>query len=335
MPPSACRYWISALAIARFHAGSAFATSNICPVRRFTDLLPWGAGTPSISSSYTAASNHFQVGRGAPRVGTPRMVGSEGRATGIADARHRLLRRLLSGPRRLLRLTLGLSAELVLLPGPRVRLLALRGALALLGCLLGLSAPRVALLGLLPLLGVAGDVALLVSALRCAALAPVDLLRLRRRVLRRRPDLVHVQLDRRALVALTIRERPLLETALSDDPRPLLERFADVLRRVAPDRTAQEQRLLVLPLPGLPVELPRRRSDRERCDRDTRLGEAQFRIGGQIPDNANDGVVRHQATSFLVVARCVCTCGPMMSSMTPRTMSRAVDAGVSSPRLTA
>src|SRR5699024_12643934 len=50
-------------------------------------------------------------------------------------------------------------------------------------------------------------------------------------------------------VALTIRERPLLETALSDDPRPLLERFADVLRRVAPDRTAQEQRLLVLPLP--------------------------------------------------------------------------------------
>src|SRR5699024_1700997 len=250
MPPSECRYWISALAIARFHAGSAFATSNICPVRRFTDLLPWGAGTPSISSSYTAASNHFQVGRGAPRVGTPRMVGSEGRATGIADARHRLLRRLLSGPRRLLGLALGLSA-------PR-------------GALLGLSAPRGALLGLLPLLGVAGDVALLVSALRCAALAPVDLLRLRRRVLRRRPDLVHVQLDRRALVALTIRERPLLETALSDDPRPLLERFADVLRRVAPDRTAQEQRLLVLPLPGLPVELPRRRSDRERCDRDTR-----------------------------------------------------------------
>src|SRR5699024_7574748 len=156
-----------------------------------------------------AASNHFQVGRGAPRVGTPRMVGSEGRATGIADARHRLLRRLLSGPRRLLGPALGLSA-------PR-------------GALLGLSAPGGALLGLLPLLGVAGDVALLVSALRCAALAPVDLLRLRRRVLRRRPDLVHVQLDRRALVALTIRERPLLETALSDDPRPLLERFADVL----------------------------------------------------------------------------------------------------------
>src|SRR5699024_11546445 len=71
-------------------------SSDVCssdlfllPVRRFTDLLPWGAGTPSISSSYTATSNHFQVGRGAPREGTPRMVGSEGRATGIADARHR------------------------------------------------------------------------------------------------------------------------------------------------------------------------------------------------------------------------------------------------------
>src|SRR5699024_1158593 len=208
-PPSECRYWISALAIARFHAGSAFATSNICPVRRFTDLLPWGAGTPSISSSYTAASNHFQVGRGAPRVGTPRMVGSEGRATGIADARHRLLRRrLLPGPRGLLGLALGLSAPL------------LGSALAL----LGLSAPRVALLGLLALRGVAGDVALLVAALRGAALATVDLVRLRHRVLRRRPDLVHVQLDRRALVALTVRERPLLETALGDDPRPLLER---------------------------------------------------------------------------------------------------------------
>src|SRR5699024_4950902 len=118
-------------------------------------------------------------GAGRPACGAPRMVGSEGRATGIADARHRLLRRLLSGPRRLLGLALGLTAPL-----------------ALLGRLLGLSAPRGALLGLLPLLGVAGDVALLVSALRCAALAPVDLLRLRRRVLRRRPDLVHVQLDR-------------------------------------------------------------------------------------------------------------------------------------------
>src|SRR5699024_6189862 len=184
MPPSECRYWISALAIARFHAGSAFATSNICPVRRFTDLLPWGAGTPSISSSYTAASNHFQVGRGAPRVGAPRVVGSERRATGIADARHRLLRRLLSGPRRLL--GLGLSAPL------------LGSALAL----LGLSAPRVALLGCLlglrrvaALLRVAGNVALrrlLIAALHAAV--ALDLVRLRHRVLRRRPDLVHVQL---------------------------------------------------------------------------------------------------------------------------------------------
>src|SRR5699024_2235324 len=327
MPPSECRYWISALAIARFHAGSAFATSNICPVRRFTDLLPWGAGTPSISSSYTAASNHFQVGRGAPRVGAPRVVGSERRATGIADARHRLLRRLLSGPRGLLGLALGLSAPL------------LGSALAL----LGRSAPRVALLGCLlglrraaALLRVAGNVALRrppTSALHAAV--ALDLVRLRHRVLRRRPDRVHVQLDRRALVALTVRERPLLETALGDDPRPLLERLGHVLRRVAPDRAAQEQRLLVLPLPGLPVELPRRRSDRERCDRDTRLGEAQFRVGGQVADDRDSGVVRHQATSFLVVARCVCTCGPMISSMTPRTMSRAVDSGVSSPRLTA
>src|SRR5699024_6229027 len=190
MPPSECRYWISALAIARFHAGSAFATSNICPVRRFTDLLPWGAGTPSISSSYTAASNHFQVGRGAPRVGAPRVVGSERRATGIADARHRLLRRLLSGPRRLLGLALGLSAPL------------LGSALAL----LGLSAPRVALRGLLALLRVAGNVALLVAALRSAATAPVDLVDLRRCVLHRDTDLIGLHLDHRPLIALAIRE---------------------------------------------------------------------------------------------------------------------------------
>src|SRR5699024_12816741 len=86
MPPSECRYWISALAIARFHAGSAFATSNICPVRRFTDLLPWGAGTPSISSSYTATSNHFQVGRGAPRVGRPAWADQEGGPPGSPTA---------------------------------------------------------------------------------------------------------------------------------------------------------------------------------------------------------------------------------------------------------
>src|SRR5699024_495055 len=233
------------------------------PVHRFAALGSRNAFDQQFVHRYLQS---LPGGAGRPACGAPRMVGSEGRATGIADARHRLLRRLLSGPRRLLGLALGLTAPLALL-GRLLGLSAPRGAL------LGLSAPRGALLGLLPLLGVAGDVALLVSALRCAALAPVDLLRLRRRVLRRRPDLVHVQLDRRALVALTIRERPLLETALSDDPRPLLERFADVLRRVAPDRTAQEQRLLVLPLPALPVELPRRRSDRERCDRDARLGE--------------------------------------------------------------
>src|SRR5699024_11231540 len=153
------------------------------------------------------------------------MVGSEGRATGIADARHRLLRRrLLPGPRGLLGLALGLSAPL------------LGSALAL----LGLSAPRVALLGCLlglrrvaALLRVAGNVALrrlLIAALHAAV--ALDLVRLRHRVLRRRPDLVHVQLDRRALVALTVRERPLLETALGDDPRPLLERLGHVLRRV-------------------------------------------------------------------------------------------------------
>src|SRR5699024_11573631 len=172
--PSECRYWISALDIARFHAGSAFATSNICPVRRFTDLLPWGAGTPSISSSYTAASNHFQVGRGAPRVGAPRVVGSERRFV----REPALLRCLLSGPRRLLGLALGLSAPL-----------------ALLGRLLGLSAPRVALRGLLALLRGAGNVALLVAALRGAAPATIDVVDLRRMLLHRNTVLMGIHLS--------------------------------------------------------------------------------------------------------------------------------------------
>src|SRR5699024_9042770 len=288
--------------------------------------LPWGAGTPSISSSYTATSNHFQVGRGAPRVGTPRMVGSGGRATGIADARHRLLRRLLSGPRRLLGLALGLSAPL------------LGSALAL----LGLSAPRVALLGCLlglrrvaALLRVAGNVALLVAALRSAATAPVDLVDLRRCVLHRDTDLIGLHLDHRPLIALAIRELGLLQRPRDNDPNTLLgQGLSDVLRLVAPHVAAHEKRLAVFPLIRLLVERPRRLRDGEVRDCDARLREPQFSRGGRVPDNGGYWFSGH--ASFLSdVARCVCTNGPMMSSMTPRTMSRDIDRGHSSPRLTA
>src|SRR5262249_10921219 len=70
----------------------------------------------------------------------------------------------------------------------------------------------------------------------------------------RRADLVDLHLAHRALLALTGFERPLYQPALHDDPEAALQRLGGVLAQLPPRRAAQEQRLAVLPLPGLPVE---------------------------------------------------------------------------------
>src|SRR5699024_321849 len=77
-------------------------------------------------------------------------------------------------------------------------------------------------------------------------------------------DLVDVQLDHGALLALTGLEAALLEPSLHDHPHAAGERFGDVLRGLTPDAAAQEQRFAVHPLTALTVEPARSAGHRER-----------------------------------------------------------------------
>src|SRR4051794_20523766 len=79
-----------------------------------------------------------------------------------------------------------------------------------------------------------------------------------RGVPQRGADLVDLQLDDGALLAFLGLERALLEPAGHEDPRAAGQRLGDVLRRLAPDVAAEEQRLAVLPLLRLAVEGARR-----------------------------------------------------------------------------
>src|SRR5690242_8537217 len=96
-----------------------------------------------------------------------------------------------------------------------------------------------------------------------AAATAADLVDLGRGVAQRGPDLVDLELDDGALLAFLRLERPLLEAALHDDAGAAGQGLGDVLRRLAPDVAAQEQRLAVLPLAGLPVERARGGRDGE------------------------------------------------------------------------
>src|SRR5919107_1715581 len=67
-------------------------------------------------------------------------------------------------------------------------------------------------------------------------------------VLHRRSDLVHVDLEDGALLALAGLVGPRLEAARDDDPHAAGQRLGGVLGRLPPYRAVQEQRLAVLPL---------------------------------------------------------------------------------------
>src|SRR5690606_15080608 len=62
---------------------------------------------------------------------------------------------------------------------------------------------------------------------------------------------------------------------------------------LAPDGAAHEQRLAVLPLVALAVELTGGRRDREVRDRGAGGGEAQLRVPGQVADHGDEGVASH------------------------------------------
>src|SRR3954471_2607253 len=108
-----------------------------------------------------------------------------------------------------------------------------------------------------------------------------------------RADLVDLELDDGALLAFLRVEGALLEPAADDDARTAGQRLGDVLGRLAPDVAAEEQSLAVLPLLRLTVEGPRCRRHGEVGDGSARRREAQFRIGGQVADDGDDGFTGH------------------------------------------
>ena len=126
-----------------------------------------------------------------------------------------------------------------------------------------------------------------------AAAAAAGLVDLGGGVLQARADLVDLELDHGALLALTGLERTLLEPSADDYARAASQALGHVLGGLPPDVAAKEQRFAVLPLVGLTVEHARRRRDREVRDGRARRRETQFGVGGQVSDNRDDSVTSH------------------------------------------
>src|SRR5690606_16726448 len=69
------------------------------------------------------------------------------------------------------------------------------------------------------------------------------------------------------------------------------------LGRLPPHVAVQEERLAVLPLAGLAVQVAGGGGDPELGHRRPRRGEAQLRIVGEVPDQGDGGVSCHGALS--------------------------------------
>ena len=106
-------------------------------------------------------------------------------------------------------------------------------------------------------------------------------------------DLVDVDLERGALLALAGLPGAGPHPAVDDHPRALLERLGDVLGRLPPDRAAEEHGLAVLPLVGLLVERARRGGHGEVGHRRAGRGEAQLGVVGEVADDGDDGLACH------------------------------------------
>ena len=116
--------------------------------------------------------------------------------------------------------------------------------------------------------------------------------------LQARPDLLDVDLEDGALLTLAGLVGARLQSTRDDHPHAAGQRLGRVLGRLPPDRTVQEQGLLVLPVVGLPVEGARRRGDGEVRHGRTRGGEAQLGVSGEVADHGDRGFACHvQASS--------------------------------------
>src|SRR6202161_2634480 len=158
------------------------------------------------------------------------------------------------------------------------------------------AAPRVfACRGAATTLGgrLAGASAAATTEATTATAAAAGLVHLGRGVLQARPDLVDLELDHGALLALTGLERTLLEPSAGDHARAAGQALGYVLGSLPPDVAAEEQRFAVLPLVGLAVEHAGRRRDGEVRDGRARRREPQFGVRGQVSDDCDDGVTSH------------------------------------------
>ena len=110
------------------------------------------------------------------------------------------------------------------------------------------------------------------------------------RVPQRGTDIVHLDLIDGSLLAFLGLVRPLPQPPGDDDPHPALQALGDVLRRLAPHVTGQEQAVAVLPLPGGVVPEPRRRGHPEPRHRLSRRGETQLRIVDEVARDRDLGI---------------------------------------------
>src|SRR4051812_37081064 len=121
---------------------------------------------------------------------------------------------------------------------------------------------------------------------------------LRRGVAQRRPYLVDLELDDRALLTLLGVVRAAAEAAADDHAGATGERLGDVLRRLPPHRAAHEEGLAVLPLVRLAVEVAGGAGDGEVRDGSTGRCEPQLGIVGEVADDGDDGLAGHAEPAF-------------------------------------
>ena len=138
--------------------------------------------------------------------------------------------------------------------------------------------------------GVPALIALPVAATAAATLSAGDL---GRRVAEGRTDLVDINLEHGALLALAGLVAARLQPARDDDAGALGQGLGHVLGVLAPHRTVEEHGVAVLPLVRLTIERAGGRRDGEVRDSGPVGREAELRIGGEIADDRDGGFACH------------------------------------------
>ena len=106
-------------------------------------------------------------------------------------------------------------------------------------------------------------------------------------------DVVHHELNRRAVVAVLILILPRLAAGMNHSGAPLAEVLADELRRLAPRGKGEPvRRAVAVGINHVPVN-----RHAETCHLLSRLGGPQFRISGKPPLKIT--AVQHRSTSLL------------------------------------